>query len=187
MRIIAGSAKGRRFDAPEGKNTRPTLDRVKEAMFGMIQFDIEGRRVLDLFSGSGNLGLEALSRGAESVVFCDSDRKAAELVRRNCALLGFEGRGEVFCCDCFLLISQLAHEGRAFSLVLLDPPYESGLTVRVLGEMAERGLMADGCIILAEHAWRFPVALDMPCFTVGKPHKYGDAAVTKIVYHAEER
>ena len=95
MRIIAGSARGRRFDAPEGRNTRPTLDRVKEAMFGMIQFDIENTQVLDLFSGSGSLGLEALSRGGAHCVFCDSDKKSIQVIKRNVEALGFGGRSEV--------------------------------------------------------------------------------------------
>ena len=83
MRIIAGSARGRRFDAPEGRNTRPTLDRVKEAMFGMIQFEIENTQVLDLFSGSGSLGLEALSRGGAHCVLCDSDKKSIQVIKHN--------------------------------------------------------------------------------------------------------
>ena len=98
MRIIAGSARGRRFDAPEGRNTRPTLDRVKEAMFGMIQFDIENTQVLDLFSGSGSLGLEALSRGGAHCVFCDNDKKSIQVIKRNVEALGFGGRSEELNC-----------------------------------------------------------------------------------------
>lgn len=120
MRIIAGSARGRRFDAPEGRNTRPTLDRVKEAMFGMIQFDIENTQVLDLFSGSGSLGLEALSRGGAHCVFCDSDKKSIQVIKHNVEALGFGGRSEVLFGDAFALLPLLSAEKRRFSLVLLD-------------------------------------------------------------------
>ena len=97
MRVIAGSAKGRELIAPKGMHTRPTLAKVKEAMFGMVQFDIPGASVLDLFSGSGALGIEALSRGAERAVFCDADRQAASVVKSNLKRLGFEdARGTLF-------------------------------------------------------------------------------------------
>ncbi len=180
MRIIAGSAKGRTFSAPEGRSTRPTLDRVREAMFGMVQFDVENAVVLDLFAGSGGLGLEALSRGAASVVFCDRDRSACRLVEANLEHLGFSA--EVCCADCFTLLARLAAEKRRFSLVLLDPPYESGLYRPVISELATKGLLANGCIILAEHNKRSALEIDVPGLTAGKPHRYGDVAVTKFVY-----
>ena len=186
MRIIAGTARGRNFDAPKGRSTRPTLDRVKEAMFGMVQFDIEGRQVLDLFAGSGNLGLEALSRGAAHVVFCDNDRAASELVRRNAELLGFSDRARIVCSDCFMLLKQLSLEGMRFSLVLLDPPYAAGLTERVLEDMSKLKLLTDGCIILAEHSWKLPLSIDIPGMVCREPRRYGDAAVTLIRYRSEK-
>lgn len=193
MRIIAGTAGGRRFDAPTGRSTRPTLDRVKEAMFGMIQFDVEGRRVLDLFAGSGNLGLEALSRGACYVVFCDSDKKAAALVESNLKMLEFSDRGEVVSSDCFNLLSRLAHRGERFSLVLLDPPYNAGLTEKVLNALVELKLLSAGCIILAEHSQKKPIdmeLLDPKCREVLEfrtPRKYGDVGLTYIRFNGGEK
>lgn len=184
MRIIAGSARGRTFAAPEGRSTRPTLDRVREAMFGMVQFDVENASVLDLFAGSGGLGLEALSRGAKSVVFCDSDRSVCRLVESNLSDLGFQA--EVHCSDCFALLARLAAEKRRFSLVLLDPPYESGLYEPVIRDLANKKLLADGCLILAEHNVRNRLEIDLPGLRTGKPHRYGDVAVTKFVYDDPE-
>ena len=174
MRIIAGSARGRRFDAPEGRNTRPTLDRVKEAMFGMIQFDIENTQVLDLFSGGAHC------------VFCDSDKKSIQVIKRNVEALGFGGRSEVLFGDAFALLPLLSSEKRRFSLVLLDPPYESDFYSRAVNELARLNLLEDGCIILAEHAFKRPPQFNCPNISCGKTHKYGDAAVTKIIY-SEQR
>lgn len=182
MRIIAGSARGRTFDAPEGRSTRPTLDRVREAMFGMIQFDVQGANVLDLFAGSGALGLEALSRGAEHAVFCDIERSVCRLIGRNVSKLGFDERSEVFCSDALRLIDRLSAEGRRFSIVLLDPPYESGLYVPALTALASSGVLEEGCIILAEHSNKSAPDFSACPFETGKPRRYGDAAVTKLIY-----
>ena len=193
MRIIAGKAKGRVFDAPKGISTRPTLDRVKEAMFGMVQFDVQDRRVLDLFAGSGNLGLEALSRGASHVVFCDADRSAAKLVEHNLCSLGFEGMGSVFSSDCFSLLDQLALRHDSFSLVLLDPPYASGLLERVISELVDRKLLKNNAIILAEHSRKKPIDANALCenarnnLEFREPRKYGEVGVTYIRYFGDER
>ncbi len=184
MRIIAGTARGRLFEAPEGLSTRPTLDRVREAMFGMIQFDVPGSAVLDLFAGSGGLGLEALSRGAESCDFCDSSRKACEIVSRNCRNLGFLRNTAVHCSDCFNLLERVRAEGRKFSLVLLDPPYEAGLYEPVFKALIEKDLLEDGCIVLAEHPVRLDIDPKLECLKAGKPHRYGDVAVTKFIYES---
>lgn len=186
MRIIAGTAKGRTFRAPEGRSTRPTLDRVREAMFGMVQFDVENAKVLDLFAGSGGLGLEALSRGAKSVVFCDNDRKACSLIQENVSTLGFSDRAEVFCSDCMQLLERLAFSGNRFSLVLLDPPYEAGLYEPVMHALVEKRLLLPNCIVLAEHAIKNPLSSVDPSLIAGKPHRYGDVAVTKFVYQEDE-
>lgn len=186
LRIIAGSARGRRFEAPEGRNTRPTLDRVKEAMFGMIQFDIENTQVLDLFSGSGSLGLEALSRGGAHCVFCDNDKKSIQIIKRNVQSLGFDSRSDVLFADAFALLPMLAAEKRRFSLVLLDPPYESDFYSRAVSELVRLELLEDGCIILTEHSFKRPPKFDCPQISCGKTHKYGDAAVTKLVYSEQK-
>ena len=185
MRIIAGTARGRNFEAPEGRSARPTLDRVREALFGMIQFDIEGREVLDLFAGSGALGMEALSRGAASAVFCDKSRNNAALVSKNLKTLNFSENSEVFCCDAVSLLKQLSSEHRRFSLVFLDPPYASDLIENVLPLMEEYGLLKNGCIIIAEHERKSPVAFEHPQFHKREPRFYGETAVTLIRFEEE--
>lgn len=123
MRIIAGEARGRVIDAPPGKHTRPTLDRVRENLFNMLQSDIPGSRVLDLFAGSGALSLEALSRGAEFAVLVDSDRNACMVQTKNIQTLRYTERTRQYHCDWKTAAEELRREQAAFDLVFLDPPY----------------------------------------------------------------
>ena len=181
MRIIAGEAKGREILAPKGMNTRPTLARVKEAMFGMIQFDIEGAEVLDLFSGSGSLGIEALSRGAKRAVFCDSGRDAYNTVKANIKKLGYEERASVHFSDSIRLLDALAASGECFDIVLLDPPYETPLESEAILKLEELELLKPGAILLCEHSKLNPPVFSS-AFTVKKAKKYGDSYVTYAVY-----
>ncbi len=123
MRIIAGEARGRTIEAPAGKHTRPTLDRVRENLFNMIQAEVPGSRVLDLFAGSGALSLEALSRGASFAVLADNDRNASETQKRNIASLRYQERTRQFRCDWRAALSELQKEKEVFDLIFLDPPY----------------------------------------------------------------
>ena len=123
MRIIAGEARGRQIIAPEGRNTRPTLDRVRENIFNMLQAEVPGSRVLDLFAGSGALSLEAISRGAESAVMVDSDRKAHMVQKRNIETLRYTEKTRVLLYDWKRAVRILQEEGQIFDLVFLDPPY----------------------------------------------------------------
>ena len=132
MRIITGSAKGRRLIAPEGTDVRPTTERVKEALFSIIQFEIEGRRVLDLFAGTGQLGLEALSRGAAFALFVDQDKRSVEIVKKNVALTGFSAVSEVVQREA---VSYLRAAPDRFDLVFMDPPYGQGLCAAAAAEL----------------------------------------------------
>jgi 16S rRNA (guanine(966)-N(2))-methyltransferase RsmD len=123
MRIIAGDARGRIIDAPSGLHTRPTLDRVRENLFNIIQGEVSGSRVLDLFAGSGALSLEALSRGADSAVLVDSDRRAFQVQQKNIRTLGYQERTRQYCCDWRKALADLKREETGFDLVFLDPPY----------------------------------------------------------------
>ena len=123
MRIIGGEARGRGIDAPPGRNTRPTLDRIRENMFNILQADVPGSRVLDLFAGSGALSLEALSRGAEKAVLADHDRKAVETEKKNIEKLRYQERTRVLHCDWKQAAGTLRNEQEKFDLVFLDPPY----------------------------------------------------------------
>lgn len=144
MRVITGTARGRKLREPEGMASRPTTDNVKESMFNLIQFDIEGRRVLDLFAGTGQLGIEALSRGARSAVFVDESRAAVQLVRTNlahCRLQGDVVQGES--------LGYLRTCGK-FDLIFLDPPYDTGLLDKALANVVQFDILAEGGIIVCE-------------------------------------
>ena len=132
--MIAGSARGRQFDALPGLDTRPTLDRVKEAVFGSLQFDLPGSHVLDLFSGSGNLGLEAASRGASLVVCNDQSPACAQLIRKNARDLRLMERVTVLQFDYRVAIERLTASGVRFDFAFLDPPYASGFGVHAAAD-----------------------------------------------------
>ena len=149
MRIISGSARGRSFDAPQGRDTRPTLDRVKEAIFGSIQFQVPGAVVLDLFSGSGNMGLEALSRGAAKAICVDASPVCAALIRKNGEKLGLGEGLRVLNADYRAALSSILAEGQRVDLVFLDPPY----AMEDLTEVTEAvlPLLEDDGQIIIEH------------------------------------
>ena len=144
MRVITGTARGRRLKTPENYDIRPTTDNVKESVFNIIQFDIEGRRVLDLFAGTGQLGIECLSRGAAEAVFIDENTAAVKMVEENLKTCGFTAA--VLQQDA---LSYLRHCGR-FDLVFVDPPYDSGLYESVLETINSVDILSDGGIILCE-------------------------------------
>ena len=144
MRVITGTARGRKLKNPENYDIRPTTDNVKESVFNIIQFDIEGRRVLDLFAGTGQLGIECLSRGAESAVFVDKDRAAIQIVKENLKLCGL--KGTVVQEDA---LSFLRHCGR-FDILFVDPPYDSNLYEPVLETVKLVDILSEGGIILCE-------------------------------------
>jgi len=143
MKVITGTLRGRTVQTLAGEATRPTAQRVKEALFSAIQFDIEGRRVLDAFAGSGQLGIEAISRGAASCVFVDNSREAAEIVRRNTTTLGIGAVSTVLCQDTMQFLSRTAER---FDIVFLDPPYAAGLLEDALAA-SERLLNAGGLVV----------------------------------------
>ena len=142
MRVITGTARGHRLKTPENYDIRPTTDNVKESVFNIIQFDIEGRRVLDLFAGTGQLGIECLSRGAAEAVFIDENTAAVKIVKENLKTCGFTAA--VLQQDA---LGYLRHCGR-FDLVFVDPPYDSGLYESVLETINSVDILSDGGIIL---------------------------------------
>lgn len=181
MRIIAGEARGRKINAPEGLSTRPTLERVKESVFGSIQFDIYGRVVLDLFAGSGNLGIEALSRGAKRAYFSDNDRGCAAIVTENLKTLGFSDRAAVYNADYSAVIERLRADGRKVDLVFLDPPYASGLVQNAMDMLCDKDVLNDGAIIVAEHSEE-QVLFVPSVLHVRSEKKYRETVVTLLVF-----
>ena len=159
MRVITGSAGGRKLKTPENYDIRPTSDTVKESLFNILQFDIEGRKVLDLFAGTGQLGIEALSRGALSAVMCDIDRNAYRAERRNTEKLGFTDKAEIYCCDWHVAVRKLTDRRISFDLIFLDPPYRMSDLRDVLENIFPL-LREDGLVIVEHEA--------------GKPFLYGE-------------
>ena len=149
LRIITGTAKGKKIITLEGDATRPTSERIKEAVFSSIQFDIENRRVLDLFAGSGQLGLEALSRGAEFSMFVDSEREAIDIVKKNISVCGFDGKCRHIVSDWRNYIRKAAAREK-FDLVFVDPPYAMMCCAEAARRLAESGILLKGAIVVLE-------------------------------------
>lgn len=149
MRIITGKARGVRLDTLPGLDTRPTAERVKEAVFSMLAFDIEGRRVLDLFSGSGQMGLEALSRGAKSATMVDHAKAAVEIIKKNTAKTKLEG-AEIVCADSVNWLDGAAKRGLSYDIVFMDPPYAEKLLPRCLERLLRGNLIKKTTLIICE-------------------------------------
>lgn len=158
MRIIAGTARNRRIEAPPGKNTRPTLDRVRENLFNILQTRIRSAKVLDLFAGSGAISFEALSRGASFAVLCDTDRNAIRTEKKNAEALGFTESTEILCCDWRRAVQELHARGMKFDLVYLDPPYRM-TDLREVFQNLSPLLETEGMIIV-EHEAGKPILFD---------------------------
>ncbi|MDO4493486.1 MAG: 16S rRNA (guanine(966)-N(2))-methyltransferase RsmD [Clostridia bacterium] len=176
MRVIAGSAKGKRIESIEGILTRPTLDRVKEAMFGSIQFELPGADVLDLFGGSGALAIEALSRGARSAVVNDKNPACVKMIEKNLSACGFSDKARVTCEDFVALIGRLSRTEKRFGFVFIDAPYADG-TGREAMELCFRNdlVSEDGCVILEHSRSEVPTAAEGLCELV-KTKNYGKCA-----------
>ena len=172
MRVITGTARGRKLREPKDQSIRPTTDMVKEAIFSIVQFDVPGRRVLDLFAGTGQLGIEALSRGARECVFVDSSPASLQLVRQNLSICGFEGT--VVRSDA---LSFLRRCGR-FDLVFIDPPYHGGLYRDIMEAIFSFDILNEGGIILVESMRGESMPAAVPPYVMGKTYHYGKVALT---------
>ena len=171
MRVITGSARGRRLKTPESYDIRPTTDNVKEAVFNILQFDIEGRRVLDLFAGTGQLGIEALSRGAAEAVFVDHDRASVQIVKENLKTCGLNGT--VISGDSLAYLKSCGK----FDVIFVDPPYDSGLYEPVLNTINSVDILSEGGIMIVE-ARRNTALPDMrPPYRRIKEYIYGKVKI----------
>ena len=175
MRVITGTAKGVRLKTPEGLLTRPTTERVKEAVFSMIQFEVEGARVLDLFAGTGQMGIEALSRGAVSAVFVDERRDACRLVEENIKRARVQDRSRVVQSD---YLSFLSRKGSDYDLIILDPPYAEVFLENSLKKISEIDILSDRGIIICERPAEKQLDFEIPGLTRGKDYRYGKTWVT---------
>lgn len=181
MRVITGLARGRRLDTLPGEATRPTSEKVKESLFSAIQFDIEGRRVLDLFAGSGQLGIEALSRGASGCVFVDKNTDAVKIIRRNLQHTNLVASAQVLGTDA---LSYLNRPGDRFDLVFLDPPYAAELLIPALNKVAP--LVNNGGIIVCETEDGVELPQRVDRFAVDRTYRYGRICVWLYRYDIGE-
>jgi 16S rRNA (guanine966-N2)-methyltransferase len=181
VRVIAGSAGGRPLRGPAGRGTRPTADRVKEALFSMLAGVVAGADVLDLYAGTGALGIEALSRGAASALFVDRDPACARLIRRNLQATGLEAAAEVWVLEAAAACRRLARSGRRFDLILADPPYrgqEAGWAIAAAGP-----LCAAGATVVVEHDAREELPAVAGNLVRTRDRSYGDTRLG--IYRAE--
>jgi 16S rRNA (guanine966-N2)-methyltransferase len=174
MRVIAGTLRGRRLTAPRGLDIRPTGDRLKETLFNILRPRIDGARFLDAFSGTGAIGIEALSRGATSVVFIDSNESGCRALRRNLEHCGISGGFRLLKDDIFTALRRLVREGECFDILFLDPPYDWGPHGDLLEEMVRSGLASAGSLIVIEHHRRAPLPDQGPGYRRTRKATQGD-------------
>lgn len=168
MRVITGSARGKKLITLEGDDVRPTTDMVKEALFSIIQFEIEGRRVLDLFGGSGQLAIEALSRGAKNAVIVDMSKKSIDIIKQNLEHTGFTKDAVVIQSDA---LSFLSRRTEKYDIAFLDPPYSIGILEKALEKVPE--LMSDSGIIICEAPFKDELPQQVGEFILQKKYRYG--------------
>ncbi|MDO5399860.1 MAG: 16S rRNA (guanine(966)-N(2))-methyltransferase RsmD [Eubacteriales bacterium] len=175
MRVISGKARGGQLKTPEGMTTRPTADRVKEALFSIIQFELPGAEVLDLFGGTGQLGIEALSRGAKSAVFVDAQDSACQIIRENLRRTKLEGQGSVIRGDYLDYLNRCRSK---FHMIFLDPPYAEVFLENALKRITEVDILHSDGIIVTERPLGKDLPWDVPGFTRSKDYKYGKTLLT---------
>ena len=170
MRVITGIARGRKLKEPAGMETRPTTDRVKEGIFSSIQFELEGRRVLDLFGGTGQMGIEAISRGAAHCTFVDLRKDAVAVIRENLSLTGFSQQARVVQGDALAFLSRCRE---TFDVIFLDPPYESGLLEKTMELVTTIDIVSENGIIVCENGSNAGWPMVSPPYRMQKEYRYG--------------
>ena len=175
MRVITGKARGVTLKTPTGMTTRPTTDRVKEALFSIIHFDLPGATILDLFGGTGQLGIEALSRGAKSAVFVDSNDSACKLIRENLKRAKLECEGRVVRSDYLDFLKNCKNQ---FDIILLDPPYAEVFLENSLKMITEIDILQYGGIIVTERPMGKQLDFDFPGLERSRDYKYGQTLLT---------
>lgn len=178
MRIIAGSAKGIRIKTPKGMNTRPTADRVKESVFGILADRPIDAEVLDLFAGTGNLGLEALSRGAASALFIDKQAQSIKIMLENAILTDLAGLAIICREDVLQALRRLGKEGKSFDLIFCDPPYNLGLAPKVLQMLDTSRVLRDEGVLVLEHSRHEKLPEGLKRIVAYRSEFYGETVVS---------
>ncbi|MBI3610860.1 MAG: 16S rRNA (guanine(966)-N(2))-methyltransferase RsmD [Nitrospirae bacterium] len=175
MRVIAGEAKGRRLKSPRGAETRPTSDKVKEAIFSILGNRVVDARVLDLFAGTGAIGIEALSRGAARVDFVESDKATADILAQNLAACGFQVRAESHRTDAFKFLKQIR---QPYDLVFADPPYHTWQLKKLLPALGQGDIITPDGVLVVEHFRKASIPNEIGPLEAVKSYYYGDTVLT---------
>jgi 16S rRNA (guanine966-N2)-methyltransferase len=178
MRIISGTSRGRKLATPKSQSLRPTSDRVKESIFNILREEVEGKKVLDLFAGTGNLGIEALSRGAKKAIFVEKGRQALRLIQKNLNQSGFEDRSEIIPKDVNRAIGVLNQRRESFDLIFMDPPYEEGMINRTLMKLNSHQIYHKGSILIIEHDRRESLPNIMEGWNLIRERRIGDTMIS---------
>lgn len=178
MRIIGGISKGRRLSSPKGSSIRPTSDRVKETIFNILGKEIEGKVVLDLFAGTGNLGIEALSRGALKTTFVEKAKEALRIIQKNLLQCGFTVRSEIIPKDVNRTITLLANRGESFDFIFMDPPYEKGWVEKIINKLRDYPIYHRDTILVIEHSRREPLPKDLSGWKIIRQRMIGDTVLS---------
>ncbi|MBP2658548.1 MAG: methyltransferase, partial [Firmicutes bacterium] len=186
MRIITGSAKGIKLSAPRGLGTRPTADRVKEAVFNILGDIVVDAQVLDIFAGTGNLGLEALSRGASAAVFIDSSIDSITSIKENAQRTKLIGQVEILKNDVIRALDRFAGTGRSFDLIFCDPPYNKGLVQKVLEKIETNAIVNPKGILVIEHSKHEEIKNQWDHLQLRRVEKYGETLISFLLYNTNQ-
>ena len=178
MRVIGGHARGRRLKVPKGRNLRPTSARVKEALFNILPHDLSGAKVLDLFAGTGNVTIEALSRGAAEAILIDSSKESGKVIRENLRRLRLADRTKVWIVPVIRAVKLLAHRGETFDVIFLDPPYEQRWVATTVKAIAEGGLLRQTGLLIAEHSIREELQSRYGALLLYDQRRYGNTLLS---------
>jgi len=186
MRIITGSAKGTKLKAPAGIDTRPTADRVKESVFNILGDIVIDARVLDIFAGTGNLGLEALSRGAKTSVFIDNSNESIAIIKENANHTKLVQYTEIYKNDVLRALDRLVQDERSFDLLFCDPPYKQGFIQVVLEKLDNNPIMALGGVIVIEHSRHEKIADEWEHLQLKRTERYGTTLISFLLYQTKQ-
>jgi len=186
MRIITGSAKGIKLNAPRGLGTRPTADRVKESVFNILGDVVFDAQVLDIFAGTGNLGLEALSRGAAAAVFIDNNLESINIIKDNAQRTKLNGHVEIYKNDVIRALDRFVETGRSFDLVFCDPPYNQGLVHIVLEKIAKYSILNSEGVLVIEHSKHEKIIDEWDKLQIRRVERYGETLISFLLYNTKQ-